>query len=164
LQNCPAGITTITVHQNDPSGWVAEENGVLATSLDKFASQQFTGTAVTSGNTATLSQANEVSYGFAANVNNITYTAGSGWSAAAFTNQGGTGTTVVGNQENTLFGPMILFIERQVVSATTALAATMTQVGGGLNEAAIITLMQASAGPPPVPPSGPMPRRKFILP
>jgi hypothetical protein len=101
LQNCPAGITAITVHQNDPSGWVVEENGLLASSLDKFASQQFTGTAVTSGNTATLSQANEVSYGFAANTNNITYTAGSGWSAAAFTNQRGTGTTVVGNQENT---------------------------------------------------------------
>jgi len=33
LQNCPAGITVITVHQNGAQGWIIEESGVLASSL-----------------------------------------------------------------------------------------------------------------------------------
>ena len=144
LPNCASGITTITVNQNAAQGWIVEESGVLASSLDQVAGQQFTGTAVSSGATAALSQANEVCYGFCSNSNNIAYTAGSGWSAAAFTNQQG-GITTIGNQQNTLVGPDITFIERQVVSATTALAATMTQVGGGYNEAAIITLKQSAS-------------------
>jgi len=154
------GITTVTIHQPAPCGWVVEEDGLIASPVDKVAGQTFTGTAVTSGNTATLSQAAEVCYGFASNQNNITYTAGSLWSAAAFTSQGGTGTTVVGNQENTTVGPNILFIERQVVSATTALAATMSQVGGGFNEAGIVTLMQGSG---PIAPPAPMYYRKNVL-
>jgi hypothetical protein len=160
LQNCPSGITTITVHQNAGQGWIIEENGLLTASLDKFASQQFTGTAVTSGPTATLTQANEVCYGFCSNANNITYVAGSGWDASVFTNQQG-GITTVGNQQNTVVGPDITFIERQVVTATTAISATMTQVGGGYNEVGIITLMQSGGGGGS--PPAPMYYRKNVL-
>jgi hypothetical protein len=168
LQNCPAGITAITVHHSASKGWIVEESGLLAACFDKSASQSIASTNVSSGNTATLSQANEVCYGFTAIQNGVSYmfSAGSGWDASAFTNYGGPGAPYTpGNQGNTLEGD-IIFIERKVVSATTAVAATMTQSLAGTVDAAIITLMQGSVIPPPtpVPPSGPMPRRVFILP
>jgi hypothetical protein len=152
LQNCPAGITAITVHHSAAKGWIVEESGLLTSSFDKSASQSIANTNVSSGNTATLSQANEVCYGFTAIANGVTYefTAGSGWDASAFTNTGGTGTYTAGNQGNTLEGD-IIFIERKVVSATTAVAATMTQGLAGTVDAAIITLMQGSVAAPFVP-------------
>jgi hypothetical protein len=149
LQNCPGGITTVNVHiTGGGQGWVVEESGLLTASLDKFTSQTSSGTTVTSGNTATLSQANEVCYGFFGHDSNANFTAGSGWSSAAFTNYGGSGGGgyTSGNQGNTFLGNTT-FIERQVVTATTALAATATIVSSTV-DAAIITLMQASGAAP----------------
>jgi hypothetical protein len=153
LPNCAAGITTITLNTTGggTQGWVVEENGLIASPLDKFTSQSSAGTTVTSGNTATLSSATEVCYGFFGHDNTNQFTAGSGWSSAAFTNYGGSGGGgyTAGNQGNTLTGNNT-FIERQVVTSTAALAATAT-ISSSTVDAAIITLMQAAVGPPPQP-------------
>jgi hypothetical protein len=129
-------------------GWVIEENGLLASSLDKFTSQSSSGTSVTSGNTSTLSQANEVCYGFGGHDSTEQFSASGSWSAAAFTNYGGSGGGgyTPGNQGNTLLGNNT-FIMRQVVTSTAALAATAALSPSSTVDMAIITLMQGSAAP-----------------
>jgi hypothetical protein len=140
----PGGITSITINQPACAGWIVEESGLLSSPLDKVAGQSSGGTLVTSGNTATLSQANEVVYGLFGHGSHQ-FTAGAGYDASAFTNYGGPGAPYTpGNQGNNLAGGFC-FIERQVVTATTALAATATIVSSTV-DAAIVTLKQGGSG------------------
>lgn len=144
LPNCPAGITSVTVNIPGAQGWIVEENGLLASSVDKVASSAGTSPTLGSGNTATLSQPNEVCYGLLGHLSNNLYGAGSGWDSSAFINYGGTGGGgyTPGNQGNVLLG-QIAFLERRVVSSTAAVNATMTTTG--TVDVGVITLMQAAA-------------------
>jgi hypothetical protein len=153
LQNCPSGITTITVHiPGGGQGWVVEESGLLTASLDKSGGQSSSGTTVSSPASGTLSQANEVVYGFFGHDSNNLFSAGAGFDSSAFTNYGGSGggSYTPGNQGNTLLGNNT-FIERQVVTVTTSLAATAT-IASSTVDAAIITLKQGVVVTPPFTP------------
>ncbi|MEK6443645.1 hypothetical protein [Pseudonocardia sp. T1-2H] len=120
--------------------WVREYSGLAATPLDKFVSAKGTGTALSSGATATLSQADELVIGFGGTVDGgETYTAGSGFGNLVQAQIGA--------------GTYDTAMEDKIVSATTAQTAAFT---ASISDAwACIAATFKAAAAPSGPPESP---------
>lgn len=133
--NATSGVTSVTINGGvSTTAWVIEESGLASSPYDQHAIQQQGITPWSSGNTGTLAQANEVCYGASANAG----------PSSDMSFNGAWNTSGLGGVDNTLYGGGII-VARQVVSSTSALAATGTQIGGGSLECSIVTFKQAAA-------------------
>jgi hypothetical protein len=144
---------TVTGHGVTINGLLcAGFSGLATSSLDKTASANTSGTSVTSGNTATLSQANELVIGAVAIAfstgGTTTMTIGSGFTSLFIR---GKSTTCTSGSACT--STAIIGLEYEIVSSTTAVAGTWTYSASDEYSAIVGTYEQASvASNPTMPP------------